>query len=45
MRNGYRTSGDLDEKLNKEDCTLESLLDEDDIIQEIKYLNQKLINL
>ncbi len=35
----------IEEKLNSENCTLDSLLEEDDIVQEMKNQNQKLINL
>jgi len=44
--NGYgMTSNPLEDKLNKGNCTLESLFEEDDMVQELKYQNQKLINL
>jgi hypothetical protein len=35
----------IDEKLKKADCSLEELLDEEEIIQEIKNQNTKLMNL
>ena len=38
------TSQAIDEKLSKENCTLESLLEEEEIIQEMKNQNQKLLN-
>jgi hypothetical protein len=41
----YMSSPTIDEKLKKSDCTLEDLLDEDEIIQEMKNQNAKLINL
>ncbi len=40
-----KTSISIEEKLNKSDCTLEELLDENEIIQEIKIKNSKLLNL
>lgn len=43
--NGYGSSSSLEDKLNKGNCTLENILDEEDVIQELKYQNQKLINL
>ncbi len=39
------TSPVIEEKLKKSDCTLDELLDEDEIIQEIKNQNTKLMNL
>ena len=41
----YMSYPTIDEKLKKSDCTLEDLLDEDEIIQEMKNQNAKLINL
>ncbi len=34
----------IEEKLNKEDTEIDSLLEEDEIIQEMKNQNQKLVN-
>jgi len=39
------SSASIEEKLKKNDCTLEDLLDEDEIIQEMKNLNTKLLGL
>jgi len=47
MRNtgGYgSTSSSIDNKLANENCDIDSLLEEDEVIQEMKYQNQKLIN-
>lgn len=41
----YMTSQAIEEKLKKPDCTLNELLDEDEIIQEMKSGNTKLLNL
>jgi hypothetical protein len=41
----YMTSPSIEEKLKKSDCTLDELLDEEEIIQEMKNQNQKLLNL
>ncbi len=41
----YMSSPVIDEKLKKSDCSLEELLDEEEIIQEIKNQNTKLMNL
>ena len=41
----YMSSPAIEEKLKKSDCTLDELLDEEEIIQEIKNQNSKLINL
>lgn len=35
----------IEEKLKKTDCTVDDLLDEDEIIQEMKNQNNKLITL
>ena len=37
-------SASIEELLNKEDCTLEDLLDDEDLIQECKNMNNKLIS-
>jgi hypothetical protein len=43
--NTYRTgSPSIEELLNKDDCTVEHLLEDDDILQEFKSQNQKLLN-
>jgi hypothetical protein len=39
------TSREIEEKLKKADCTVEELLEEDEIIQEMKNQNNKLLNL
>jgi len=39
------TSPSIEEKLKKSDCTLDELLDEDEIIQEMKNQNSKLLSL
>ena len=31
----------IDQKINKQDCTLEEILDEDSILQEVKTPNSK----
>ena len=41
----HMTSQAIEEKLKKSDCTLSELLDEDEIIQEMKSGNAKLLNL
>jgi hypothetical protein len=35
----------IEEKLKKQDCSVEELLDEDEIIQEMKNQNSKLLSL
>jgi hypothetical protein len=39
------TSPTIEEKLKKTDCTVDELLDEEEIIQEMKNQNAKLLNL
>jgi hypothetical protein len=39
------TSPTIEEKLKRNDCTLDELLDEEEIIQEMKNQNAKLLNL
>lgn len=41
----YMTSQVIEDKLNNSDCTLNELLDEEEIIQEMKSGNTKLLNL
>lgn len=41
----YMSSPAIEEKLKKTECTLDELLEEDEIIQEMKNQNAKLINL
>nr|GEW02475.1 SIT4 phosphatase-associated family protein [Tanacetum cinerariifolium] len=41
---GLWSSGNVESILDKENFTLEELLDEEDIIQECKALNSRLIN-
>jgi hypothetical protein len=41
----YMNSPAIEEKLKKTDCSVEDLLEEDEIIQEMKNQNQKLLNL
>jgi hypothetical protein len=44
MRTGnVSCSSAIEEKIDKPNCTVEELLDEDEIIQEMKYQNAKLI--
>ncbi len=38
-------SPSIEEKLKKKDCSVDDLLEEEDIIQEMKNQNQKLLNL
>jgi hypothetical protein len=40
-----QSSQSIEEALNKKDCSVENLLDDDDLIQEFKNHNEKLINL
>ncbi len=39
------TSREIEEKLKNAECTVDELLDEDEIIQEIKNQNNKLLTL
>ena len=39
------TSREIEEKLKNAECTVEELLEEDEIIQEMKNQNNKLLNL
>jgi hypothetical protein len=41
----YMTSQAIEEKLKNTNCTLDELLDEEEIIQEMKSGNTKLLNL
>ncbi len=41
----YMTSREIEEKLKNAECSVEELLDEDEIIQEMKNQNSKLLNL
>jgi hypothetical protein len=41
----YMTSREIEEKLKNAECTVEDLLEEDEIIQEMKNQNNKLLNL
>jgi hypothetical protein len=41
----YMTSREIEEKLKNAECTVDELLDEDEIIQEIKNQNNKLLTL
>lgn len=43
MFRGFQTSRVLEELLDKEDTTLEQILAEDDVIQEVRSSNSKLI--
>ena len=42
---GVRFSNGIDDLLEKEDVTLDELLDHADVIQECKYMNPNLIEL
>jgi hypothetical protein len=44
FNNMYMTSPTIEEKLKKNECTIEELLEEEEIIQEMKNQNQKLVN-
>ena len=41
----YMNSPAIEEKLKKPDCNIDELLDEEEIIQEMKNQNAKLLNL
>jgi hypothetical protein len=41
----YMTSREIEEKLKNAECTVDELLDEDEIIQEMKNQNNKLLTL
>ena len=41
----FHTESNVDKLLNKPDCTLEELLDEDELIQECRSQNRTLIDL
>lgn len=42
---GYRSSQGFEELLAREDVTLGQVLDEEDVVQEMKSQNQKLLDL
>jgi serine/threonine-protein phosphatase 6 regulatory subunit 3 len=44
LRLGFQNRSHIDVQLLKEDCTLENLLEEDDIVQEARAQNSKLID-
>lgn len=45
FRMNQQTSPTIEDKLSKQDCTLEDLLIEEDIMQEIKNQNSKIFQL
>lgn len=46
FRSGFdSTSGVINEKLNLPNCTLEDILDEDEVCQELRIKNSRLIQL
>lgn len=46
FRSGFdNTSGVINEKLNLPNCTLEDILDEDEVCQELRIKNSRLIEL
>ena len=44
LRLGFQNRSHIDVQLLKEDCTLENLLEEDDIVQEARSQNSKLVD-
>jgi hypothetical protein len=43
---GFQNSSDkVDNKLNSPDCTIESLFEEEELLQELRGKNQKLLTL